>query len=200
VSNLALVAFSPSRNVVATWMPKGEIPSGVRRLCYLMQHIKNFLGEVDTIGTIQRIAIEGYSMAEKFGQHNSGEVGAAIKLALVGWYGLDKPVAYPTIVAANQLKKFATGSGTSKKSMIPKEIWKRWSTDFTNENLAEAYVLARIAWGVHEGPAMTTFQQDVCKALQGRTEWSAAWEEPELETEEEAPRRHLITRRVVVSR
>ena len=173
VRNLALVAFSPSRNVVSTYQPKGDIPSGVRRLCYLMQNIKNWIGEVSEIGKVQRIAMEGYSMMEKFGQHNSGEVGAAIKLALVGWYGLDRAVAYPTIVAANQLKKFATGSGTAKKSMIPKEIFKRWNTDFNNENLAEAYVLARIAWGVHESPAMTSFQQDVCQALAGRTEWNA---------------------------
>jgi Holliday junction resolvasome RuvABC endonuclease subunit len=207
VRNLALVAFSPSRNIVSTWQPKGEIPTGVRRLCYLMHHIKQWLGEVSSIGPIKGIAMEGYSMMEKFGQHNSGEVGAAIKLALVTWFGLDNHMAYPTIVAANQLKKFATGSGNAKKSMIPKEIWKRWNTDFNNENLAEAYVLARIAWGMHDGPERTTFQREVCKALSGRTEWNPAWAEsatepeaePVTEPEAEPPRRHLIRRHPVVS-
>jgi crossover junction endodeoxyribonuclease RuvC len=170
-TNLAIVAFSPSRNVASTWKPTGRIPTGVRRLCFLMQGIKNHLGELEKIGTVRHIAMEGYSMLERFGQHNSGEVGAAIKLALVTWWGLDQPVAYPTIVAATQLKKFTTGSGSAKKSMMAKEVFKRWNTDFNDENLAEAYALARVAWAMAVGPDMTKAQQEVIKALQGRTEW-----------------------------
>ena len=109
-------------------------------------------------------------MAERFGQHASGEVGAAIKLCILAHFDAQDPRAYPVIVQPQQLKKFATGNGNTKKEMLAKEVLKRWSVDFDDTNLAEAYVLARIAYAVDAGPEMTKFQEDVVKALEGRTE------------------------------
>jgi crossover junction endodeoxyribonuclease RuvC len=172
--NCALVAFNPNRGVVRTWKPGKDFPDGVRRLSYLIHHIKQQLGAIhDDGGNVVRIAIEGYSMYERFGQHAAGEVGAAIKLGLVGWFGLDNPIGYPIIVAPQQLKKFATGNGNTGKAMIPKEVLKRWGEDFKDENLADAYALARVAYGEAAHPAMTRFQLEVLDALQGRTEWNA---------------------------
>jgi crossover junction endodeoxyribonuclease RuvC len=172
VKNCALVAFSPDRGLVLTWKPTDpDIPGGVQRLCYLMHYIKGQLDVLGKQGTIRGIAMEGYSMYERFGQHNSGEVGAAIKLTLVGWFGLDKPIAYPTLVAPQQLKKFTSGSGNSKKSMMAKEVLKRWGADFNDDNLADAYALARVAYAIDARPAMPVFQQQVVDALKGRSEW-----------------------------
>jgi hypothetical protein len=67
--------------------------------------------------------------------------------------------------------------GNTKKEMLPKEIFKRWGVDFDDMNIAEAYVLARIAYAVdtERGWAspenLTQFQKDVVTALDGRTEW-----------------------------
>jgi crossover junction endodeoxyribonuclease RuvC len=172
--NCALVAWSPTEGLIATWKPKGPMPTGVLRLHQLMVEIEHQLRLLDKEGEILLIAMEAYSMAERYGQHASGEIGAAIKLALLDHFtsadGIDI-TAYPVLVAPQQLKKFATGSGNAKKEMIPKEVLKRWGADFDDGNLAEAYVLARIAHAVDtQSDQPTKFQADVVKALEGRTE------------------------------
>jgi crossover junction endodeoxyribonuclease RuvC len=166
--NCALVAWSPTRGLITTWKPKGAMPTGVMRLRRLMVGINDELNKLDEI---KMIAMEAYSMAEKYGQHNSGEVGAAIKLTILAHFASDDRRAFPVLVAPQQLKKFASGNGNTKKEMLPKEIFKRWGVDFNDMNIAEAYVLARIAHAVSARPEMTQFQQSVVDALDGRTEW-----------------------------
>ena len=175
--NCALVAFSPIKGLITTWKPKGSMPSGVLRLRRLMVEIDDELRKLDKVGRVCRIAMEAYSMAEKFGQHASGEIGATIKLTVLAHLGADDRRAYPVLVAPQQLKKFASGNGNTKKEMMPKEVYKRWGLDFNDTNLAEAYILARIAHAVDADPEMTQFQRDVVKALETRTEW-----EPTLAT------------------
>jgi crossover junction endodeoxyribonuclease RuvC len=169
--NCALVAWSPTRGLITTWKPKGTMPTGVLRLRKLMVDIDAELHKLDADGDLRQVTIEGYSMAERYGQHNSGEVGATIKLLLLAFFGATDRRAYPVIVAPQQLKKFATGNGNTKKEMIPKEVLKRWGMDFDDTNVAEAYVLARIAHAVDAEPEMTQFQRDVVTALAGRSEW-----------------------------
>jgi crossover junction endodeoxyribonuclease RuvC len=172
--NCALVVWSPTRGLVAVWKPKGTMPKGVLRLHKLMHDIGQEFGKLardDLQGRIGMVAMEAYSMAEKYGQHASGEVGGAIKLAVLGQFDLQDRRAYPILVAPQQLKKFATGNGNTKKEMLPKEVLKRWAMDFDDTNVAEAYVLARIAHAVDVRPEMTQFQRDVVAALDGRTEY-----------------------------
>ena len=170
--NCALVAWSPTRGLITTWKPKGDMPTGVLRLRRLMVEIDRELKKLEIEdGVIKGVAMESYSMAEKFGQHASGEVGATIKLTILAHFGSDDRRAYPVLVAPQQLKKFASGNGNTKKEMLPKEILKRWGTDFNDMNIGEAYVLARIAHAVEARPEMTRFQADVVSALDGRTEW-----------------------------
>ena len=171
--NCAVVIWSPTRGLFTTWKPTGDMPTGVLRLRKHMMDISDLFTKLaahDAGGRIARVAMEGYSMAERFGQHASGEVGAAIKLCILAHFDAQDPRAYPVIVQPQQLKKFATGNGNTKKEMLAKEVLKRWSVDFDDTNLAEAYVLARIAYAVDAGPEMTKFQEDVVKALEGRTE------------------------------
>ena len=169
--NCALVAWSPSDELITTWKPKGTMPSGVLRLRRLMVDITGELIRVQqSHGLIQQIAMEGYSMYERFGQHASGEVGAAIKLAVLDVFETNDPVAYPLLVAPQQLKKFATGNGNTKKELISKEVLKRWGVDFNDTNMAEAYVLARVAHAFDTKPEMPQFQQQVIEKLADRTE------------------------------
>lgn len=194
VKNCALVAFSPSRGVVLDWKPTDKtIPAGVRRLSYLMHKIKGQLDILGKKGTIRCMAMEGYSMFERYGQHASGEVGAAIKLTLVGWFGLDQQVAYPIIVQPQSLKKFTTGSGTVKKSMMAKEVFKRWGVDYNDDNLADAYALARLAYAVGvPDQVLPKFQQDMLPKLRSQTEWGVVPDSVTEVVEIEVPRRHIL--------
>ena len=173
--NCALVAWSPTRGLITTWKPKGTMPTGVLRLRRLMVDISHELGKLNEI---RKIALEGYSMAERYGQHNSGEVGATIKLTILAHFNAQDQRAYPVLVAPQQLKKFVSGNGNTKKEMIAKEILKRWGMDFDDTNIAEAYALARMAHAVDAEPEMTGFQRDVVKALEGRTEWDPVFVMP----------------------
>jgi crossover junction endodeoxyribonuclease RuvC len=46
------------------------------------------------------------------------------------------------------LKKYATGKGTSKKQEMLLQIYKRWGVEFSDDNAADAYALARLAGGL----------------------------------------------------
>lgn len=168
--NCALVAWSPTEGLITTWKPKGAMPTGVLRLRKLMWDISLELIKLSKKGRIAKIALEAYSMAEKYGQHNSGEVGGVIKLTILNHFGGRGSRGYPVLVAPQQLKKFATGNGNTKKEMISKEVLKRWDVDFDDTNLAEAYVLARMAHAFDTRPEMLAFQQEVINKLEGRTE------------------------------
>jgi len=168
-TNCALVAWSPTKGLISFWKPKGKMPTGVERLYRLRLGITSQLIAIQKAGRIAGIAMEAYSMAEQYGQHASGEVGGVIKLTVLLHFGATT-VGYPVLVAPQQLKKFATGNGNSKKELITKEVLKRWGEDFNDSNVAEAYVLARMAHAVDTRPEMPLFQTEVVDKLQGRTE------------------------------
>ena len=173
--NCAMVSWSPQAGLVTAWKPKPPMPTGVLRLRKLMVDIANEFTKIAAHqpgGVIKLIAMEAYSMAEKYGQHASGEVGAAIKLAVLSMFDSDDRRGFPVLVAPQQLKKFVSGKGNGRKDMMPKEIYKRWEMDFNDPNIAEAYALARVAHAIEARPeGLTQFQLDVIAALDGRTEW-----------------------------
>ena len=49
------------------------------------------------------------------------------------------------IIAPGTLKKFVTGKGNAKKDLILLKVYKKWGVEFENDNLADAYGLARMA-------------------------------------------------------
>lgn len=140
------------------------MPTGVERLYKLKIEIGLELIKLQKQGRIARIAMEAYSMAETYGQHASGEVGGVIKLTILLHFGA-KAQGYPVLVTPQQLKKFATGNGNAKKDVLVKEVLKRWGEDFDDTNLAEAYVLARVAHAVDTKPVLHGFQQQVIEKL-----------------------------------
>jgi crossover junction endodeoxyribonuclease RuvC len=50
-----------------------------------------------------------------------------------------------TIVAPGALKKFVAGDGRAKKDLMLLKVYKKWGVEFDNDNLADAYGLARFA-------------------------------------------------------
>lgn len=49
------------------------------------------------------------------------------------------------VVAPGTLKKFVTGDGRSKKDLMLLKVYKKWNVEFSDDNLADAYSLARFA-------------------------------------------------------
>ncbi len=71
-------------------------------------------------------------------------------------------------VPPTQVKQFATGKGNANKEIILQQVYKRWGVEFSDNNQADAYVLAQIGrayLGDTEG--LTAFQQEVIANLKG---------------------------------
>ncbi len=182
LASMTMLAYSPEWGVVDWCKPKatqGKIPlGGVDRLSFIMHSIKWWITEVSRKGTIAHIGLEGYAPHAEFQREAAGESSAVIRLALVGFWGLDKLVAYPTIVAPTQLKKFTigkgSGAGTGKEDM-KLHAYKRWGCELTDNNAVDAYALARVVHALHcPGEPVTAFQQDVLSTLVAHTEWNRA--------------------------
>ena len=105
---------------------------------------------------LEGIAIEGYAAAAKFGANLAGELGATIKLAAYHVSG-DEPL----VVAPTQVKKYATGKGSGGKDVVLLGVYKTWGVEFDDNNLADSYVIARIAAGLATNQA----QRDVVAAV-----------------------------------
>ena len=49
------------------------------------------------------------------------------------------------VIAPGTLKKFVTGDGRAKKDLMLLKVYKKWGVEFNDDNLADAYGLARMA-------------------------------------------------------
>lgn len=131
---------------------------GVERL----RDIASFMGDriFEPTGNIQGSAMEGYAYGAQMA-HMAGEIGALVKLELRTWL-YDTEAKYPLIVAPAMLKKYVTGKGQGiKKNQILLNVFKKWDVEFTDDNAADSYALARIA----TGKADTAYEKEVIKKL-----------------------------------
>jgi len=102
----------------------------------LTSFLSNFEGKIDLC------CIEGPA----FGVRDGG------RLFQIGeWTGVAKLVLYgfgiPFIIAApSQLKKYISGTGSGvKKELIMLDIYKKYNVELRDNNIADSYVLSRIA-------------------------------------------------------
>lgn len=88
------------------------------------------------------VVIEGYAFSGKFTNSFQYEIGSIVRMALhdAGIVWVDIP---PTT-----LKSAVTGSGTSKKEKVLLEVYKKWGFDAPTNNIADAYVLAKIGQAI----------------------------------------------------
>lgn len=71
-------------------------------------------------------------------------------------------------VPPSQLKKFATGQGNANKEIILQQVYKRWGVEFSDNNQADAYVLAQIGRAyLGETDDLAAFQLEVIANLKG---------------------------------
>lgn len=67
------------------------------------------------------------------------EIGGIIRYAL--W----KENKQIVLIPPTSLKKFVTGKGNVNKSLILKEVYKRWKIDLDDDNIADAFALVKMA-------------------------------------------------------
>ena len=70
------------------------------------------------------------------------------------------------VVAPTQLKKFVTDSGKGEKSMMLREVYKRWHLEAANDNEDDAIGLAMIGRALLEGGDLSKAQREVIEAIE----------------------------------
>lgn len=111
--------------------PKGM--TGLERLDWICRQVLTVAEPRDLI------VFEGFS----FGSNDPGtqeRIGLAFLLRHWAW---KRGVPF-LCVAPSQLKKFATGKGNAEKSMILREVFRRWNVEARNDNEADAVTLLQI--------------------------------------------------------
>lgn len=168
-SGLAFVVIDVDGNLVGESLAKFEPKkhgSGIDRLLDIYTHVLSLLYRY---GDIAQITMEGYSAASKFGREQAGELGAIVKLAIREHFDPDDPTGYPTIIQPTSVKKFATGSGGAKKSSMMLAVYKKWGYSTTDDNLADAYALARMALALDIGTELA-YEAEAMKIVKRHTE------------------------------
>ncbi len=133
-----------------TWLVKPK-KTGALRLREVQHALQDIFFEVG-IENVDLSVIEGYSFGSKGTQaHKIGEGGGAIKLALLDTFGPKVEAGFPYIVAPSTLKKFTIGNGAAKKNEMLLGVYKKWGIEFTDDNEADAYALARWGWAFKYG-------------------------------------------------
>lgn len=131
----------------------------IERLFHLRNKLESFLDGYD----ISLSCIEGYAYGKREGKvFEIGEWGGVAKLFLFE-HGYEFISATPM-----QGKKYITGQGdsTTTKELIILDIYKKWGIEIRENNMADAYVLARIAKDYfNKEKNLTTYQQEVIKAI-----------------------------------
>jgi len=105
-------------------------------------HIRNELMRRIPVN-VKMVCIEDF-----FTPQNPFQIGAAISLAMLGasvriaMYERKVPFV---VVAPSQIKKFVTGKGVGQKSIVVREVFRRWGVEAKDDNQADATVLAYLA-------------------------------------------------------
>jgi len=108
------------------------------RMIHIRDGIIDFISDCFDEGCI--IYIEGLSFASR----GRGVVQQAGIAYLIRISFFEKGLFYK-IIPPTKVKKFATDKGNCKKSMMLKEVYKKWGVDFSCDDLADAYALSRLA-------------------------------------------------------
>lgn len=70
------------------------------------------------------------------------------------------------IVAPTSLKKFITGSGGSKKDVMLMEIYKKYNIAFVDDNIADAFSLAKIGEALNSDMQLNKTEQEVVTLIE----------------------------------
>lgn len=134
---------------------RSKFVNDIDRLLYIEEWLHQYLVGWD----LDEVCMEGYANGAKFGREKAGELGHTVKRYL----RVQHPQEFlPKVVPPTSVKKFATGNGSAKKNEMLLAVYKRWGVEFKDDNLADAFVLAKIADALANPDTreLTKYQED----------------------------------------
>ena len=141
ISATGLIIIDNNVNIIEEKLictKKKDHPQDIEyRILEIIQKLQCLLNYKDKI---KLVLIEGIS----YGSTGDGAAQlAALNYAIRIWLLLQN-IPYKEIPPSS-VKKFVTGKGNCKKNLMLKEVYKKWNVDFSDDNLCDAYSLARLA-------------------------------------------------------
>lgn len=142
-----------ARKLIST-SPK-NFPCRPARLVAIRQQVLEFFDEHQP----SFICVENYAFGARQGREEAGELGGQARVAL--W---ENGFAYGN-VAPGTLKAFVTGKGNCEKSMMLREVFRKWAYEAKDDNDADAFGLAQMALVATADPSgLTKVQRGIlCK-------------------------------------
>jgi len=133
----AVIVLDENANIVEKLLYKSVGESVEERLWA----INKTLSFIPKIVGLKRVYLEGpsYSSNGAF-QLQMGALHFMIRMMLY-----KKKIKYE-IIAPGTLKKFVAGNGSAKKEHMLLNVYKKWGIEFEDNNLADAYGLARMSY------------------------------------------------------
>ena len=130
------------------------------RLDFILTTISKLVEETKPV----LICIENYSFGSKFNLPQAGELAGLVKHFL--W----KNKYDFKLITPHELKKFVSGKGGVKKEVILLHTFKRYGETFENNNICDAFVLAKISEAlicqkINISTKLTDFQEIIIKKL-----------------------------------
>lgn len=131
----------------------------ISRAEYIAESILKLIEK--TVKTSETLCIiEGYGFAAKGRVFDLAEVGGIVKKTLT-----NSKCPY-IVITPGQLKKYATGIGNANKEQVRTGIIMNWNTYIENNNVCDAYVLARIGRAfIGQDVNLSNYQKDIIKDL-----------------------------------
>ena len=151
----AVCAYSDDDN----WLIRVFKPDthGPERLAEITQSLVDFVSVNAPRATSADIGIEG-TVRQSPSASVLGELTGAVKLTVFQNFGTLPMLNIPPMSA----KKYASGTGRGvTKSQMLLAVYKKYGVDLTDDNAADAFVMARIV----SGTATTKYEQDVLTKL-----------------------------------
>lgn len=122
---------------------------GVERLQEIHDHVTSTIYAAADNGNVVATAMEGYAFGSQMA-NTLGELGGVVKLAIYNTYRLHGDARYPLIVPPTSLKKYVTGKGQGvSKSEIMLQVYKKWGAEFSDDNAADSFAIAKLVSGSH---------------------------------------------------
>lgn len=154
------------REVLITTKPEGDTYAN-----RLQQIVDTVVGLLEPEKQHIRLICMERPAYDASGAFTGGLVHAATALALLRIFGPGDPRIAPVLVAGNTLKKFVTGRGVGKKQLMVKYVYTKWGFDTDNDNLADAYGLARLAAAVTSRTSEHKYEQDCIDTVRRSMTW-----------------------------
>ena len=113
---------------------------GTSRLIYIRDQVDEALSIAEALqpGEV-RVSIEGYAYGATGKAFDIGELGGVVRVLLA------EHQVEPLIVTPQAVKKWATGMGRGGKVPVGVALYKQFGLEFSDDNTADAFILAWIA-------------------------------------------------------